>query len=197
MRIPTTGITKKPATAPRAPATRVLNGAPRADAERAGRTYLTSVPTASIAVSRTRTVQRTGPPPSASVHHSPASQMSSNPGTIGSSTPTRPISMTAATAVCASFPTGLLTAVGRPPPRAGDPGHGLAAAAAGARAEGGAHAAQVQGDEEQAQEHQRLRREGVRDGGVRPVQDEREREDHGTGESEHRWSSLKEVDPRV
>src|SRR3954447_18740938 len=155
---PTIGMTKKPTTAPAAPATSEVSGAPRAAAERAGSRYFVTVPTASSAVSRPRTVQRTAPPPSAIVHHRPAAQISSRPGITGSSTPIRPAAMTSPTSSCSDSPTSDLPSAPtgrRSPPRAPTGGAGSAAARADPRTVRGADAGQVQGDQQQAEEHQR------------------------------------------
>src|SRR4051812_23071954 len=189
---PTIGITKNPAIAPSAPTTSVVTGAPRAPAERAGRTYLVTVPTASSTVSTPRTAQRVAPPPSAIVHHRPAAQMSSSPGSTGSRMPTIPTIMTRPTSTCASplmpLPTG--TAV-RPPPAAGVPRWSAAhPAPPGPRTQRvrGADAAQVQRHQDQSDEQQGLRGERVPDVLVRPVEDQREGEHHRAGNCEHRPS---------
>src|SRR5918994_2135615 len=191
-------MTKNPTIAPSAPATSVVAGAPRAAAERAGSTYLATVPTSSSTVSTPRTIQRAGPPPSAIVHHSPAPQISSSPGSTGSSTPTRPATISAPTS--SSSPPVIGPALPRKscPPPGPTPGRlgASAAAHAGPRSVRRADAGQVQRQQQQPDEQQRLRRERVPEVGVGPVQDQCEAEDHRGGESEHR-KLLQEVDPRA
>src|SRR6266566_6026823 len=180
---PITGITKKPTTAPSAPASRVVAGAPRAAAERAGSRYFATVPRTNSALIRPKTVHRAGPPPSAIAHARPASQISRTPGTTGTSTPIRPTTIASPTASCPPPVTIRSPLEGQPVRPGPDPGTAGSAPDAGAVA--GADAGEVQREQQQAEHQQRLPGERVTQVRVGPVQDQREREHDCRGEGEH------------